>query len=71
MSSSVGVQIGSVTRQKVLKNGTFSDADTDSNSASSAFSAASPPLSVRMPLLWPAKPFLPVALNTALSSISR
>ena len=35
----VGVQIGSVTRQNVRKNGTFSDAETASNSPSSCFSA--------------------------------
>ena len=48
MSISVGVQIGSVTRQKVLKNGTLSDALTDSNSASSAFSAVT---AVRWPVV--------------------
>src|SRR3569832_497707 len=37
MSTSAGEQIGSVTRQKVWKNGTFSDALTASNSASSDF----------------------------------
>ena len=34
-----GVQMGRVTRQKVLKNGTLSEADTASKSLSSALSA--------------------------------
>ena len=48
MSISAGVQIGRVTRQKVLKNGTFSEADTASNSASSDFSAVT---AVRWPVV--------------------
>ena len=39
MSTSAGVQMGKVTRQKVLKNGTFSDALTASNSLSRLLSA--------------------------------
>ena len=48
MSISAGVQIGSVTRRKVIQNGTLSDADTASNSASSAFSAVT---AVRWPVV--------------------
>ncbi len=48
MSIIAGVQIGSVTRRKVTQNGTFSEAETASNSASSAFSAVT---AVRWPVV--------------------
>ena len=39
MSRIAGRQTGTVTRKNVLHNGTFSEADTASNSLSSAFNA--------------------------------
>ena len=48
MSISAGVQMGSVTRRKVTQNGTFIDAATASNSASSAFNAVT---AVRWPVV--------------------